>query len=612
MTIFDALGRVKWSLDLAASGGLIIVAGMVAHQPAGTPTGTGIAVAAIPVGYVENTVRRRQEVRRIYSEAIAAALAFKDGSHRGGRLKVTPHYRDWQGLDLDRITVRYPSSVAAHSPKVAADLTAYLTTLIGADLDIVWRYDRRFVTITRAAAVDPRTARLRAIIALAFGADAKVLGDTWDDDELVSFTVTYPATVADSDIAYRTRLDAQVTAKTGRRWTSRWEPDSDRVTYRTRRPMRTYIAHPADALPGSERIPYGEREDGTIATWDLTSMVPHVLVTGATGAGKTQTIGGLAMECAKRSFRVVVIDPKRISLIGLKGWPNVEEYHVDPDGMAEALSDLVDEMMARYERIEKAPPADRPAVRAGLRPIVIVIEELAELIAVLGELHTARGGKGDPPAVVLFRRLARLGREARVHLIAGIQQANGKTMTTEARGNFGLAIAVGRIDEQLRKMVGVTRQGSDLGPDGKSLPGRAIVRDGTTEYEVQVWYTPDPTGDLTHAEEQIIEGLYPTGRRGADRKHLSPAVSSVSSPVSAPGERTAGSPVSNPGEQGAADGRRGGFLPALDPATVDRIHEEWDRGATQRRIAEVVGVSTGAVAKHTRGRPRPAVEEATR
>jgi hypothetical protein len=108
-----------------------------------------------------------------------------------------------------------------------------------------------------------------------------------------------------------------------------------------------------------------------------------------------------------------------------------------------------------------------------------------------------KGGPNKPPGMNAWKSVARLGREARVHLVFGIQQASASFFEgTEARDNFGFRIALGPTTQQSAEMAfGAGWVGRDVPATAK---GRATLTTGDDGRfaEVQTYYSPElrPTG----------------------------------------------------------------------------------------------------------------------
>src|SRR5579883_3509587 len=99
---------------------------------------------------------------------------------------------------------------------------------------------------------------------------------------------------------------------------------------------------------------------------DLCRM-PHLLVAGATGAGKSVCLNAIIsslLVCATPDqVQMLMIDPKRVELTVFNGIPHlIKDVIADPRLAAGALFEMTKEMEARYERLAKASVRDRKSV----------------------------------------------------------------------------------------------------------------------------------------------------------------------------------------------------------------------------------------------------------
>ena len=174
-------------------------------------------------------------------------------------------------------------------------------------------------------------------------------------------------------------------------------------------------AHPKMGLP----VPLGLDSGGEPAIADLTRM-PHVLVAGATGAGKSvcmnALIVGLLMNRTPEQVRMVMIDPKRVELTPYAGIPHLyTEPVVEPDRAIVILRSLVQEMMERFRILESAGVRNISAFNAKssvkMPYLLILVDELADLMLT---------GANDVERLLV--RLAQLGRATGVHLVVATQR----------------------------------------------------------------------------------------------------------------------------------------------------------------------------------------------
>ena len=199
-----------------------------------------------------------------------------------------------------------------------------------------------------------------------------------------------------------------------------------------------------EALPNRGQIPplwmaLGKDITGRPVFGDLCNM-PHLLVAGATGAGKSvclnTIIASLLVTATPDQVQMLMIDPKRVELTVFNGIPHlIKEVITDPRLAAGALFEMTKEMDSRYERFAKAGVrkieeynAKYPDER--LPYVVIVIDELADLMLVA-------------PAKVesTIMRLAQLARATGIHLVVATQRPSVDVITGLIKANIPSRIA---------------------------------------------------------------------------------------------------------------------------------------------------------------------------
>ncbi|MBV9027643.1 MAG: DNA translocase FtsK, partial [Candidatus Eremiobacteraeota bacterium] len=199
-----------------------------------------------------------------------------------------------------------------------------------------------------------------------------------------------------------------------------------------------------DALPNRGQVPplwmaLGKDITGHAVIGDLSTM-PHLLVAGATGAGKSvclnTIIASLLVTATPDQVQMLMIDPKRVELTVFNGIPHlIKEVISDPRLAAGALFEMTKEMESRYERFAKAGVrkieeynAKYPQER--LPYVVIVIDELADLMLIA-------------PAKVetTIMRLAQLARATGIHLVVATQRPSVDVITGLIKANVPSRIA---------------------------------------------------------------------------------------------------------------------------------------------------------------------------
>jgi len=199
-----------------------------------------------------------------------------------------------------------------------------------------------------------------------------------------------------------------------------------------------------DALPNRGQIPplwmaLGKDITGRPVFGDLCNM-PHLLVAGATGAGKSvclnTIIASLLVTATPDQVQMLMIDPKRVELTVFNGIPHlIKEVITDPRLAAGALFEMTKEMDSRYERFAKAGVRKIEEYNAKypgelLPYVVIVIDELADLMLVA-------------PAKVesTIMRLAQLARATGIHLVVATQRPSVDVITGLIKANIPSRIA---------------------------------------------------------------------------------------------------------------------------------------------------------------------------
>ncbi len=201
------------------------------------------------------------------------------------------------------------------------------------------------------------------------------------------------------------------------------------------------LNHPSPLLLG-----IGKDVSGDQVVADLAGM-PHLLIAGATGTGKSVAINALIMSLLMRAtpaeVRLILIDPKRIELNLYNGVPHLYVPVVtEAKEAASALAWAVSEMDARLKRLQKAGARNiaqynallhegkGPEDAAEMPYLVIVIDELADLMMV-----AAREVEDS------ICRLSALARAAGIHLIVATQRPSTDIITGLIKTNITNRIA---------------------------------------------------------------------------------------------------------------------------------------------------------------------------
>ncbi len=192
---------------------------------------------------------------------------------------------------------------------------------------------------------------------------------------------------------------------------------------------------------GGLPIALGRNVQGKPVIIDLTLM-PHVLIAGATGSGKSVCINSviacLLTHFSPQAVRLVLVDPKRVELSGYNDVPHLAFSRVitDPDEVVGVLAVVVAEMERRYRQFERAGARNIAAYNADDRPEgklpywVVIIDELADLMM-------AAPIEVEQQLV----RLAQLARATGIHLVIATQRPSVDVVTGLIKANFPTRIA---------------------------------------------------------------------------------------------------------------------------------------------------------------------------
>ncbi len=185
-------------------------------------------------------------------------------------------------------------------------------------------------------------------------------------------------------------------------------------------------------------IAVGKDVAGNVHIADLPKM-PHLLVAGATGSGKTVCINtiilSLLYQNTPESLRFIMVDPKRVELTLYNGIPHLlTPVITDAGKTVNALKWTIGEMERRFDTLASAGKRDiisyNKTADEKLPYIVFVIDELADLMAMAG---------AEVEAGII--RLAQMARAVGIHLIVATQRPSVEVITGLMKANIPGRIA---------------------------------------------------------------------------------------------------------------------------------------------------------------------------
>lgn len=277
-------------------------------------------------------------------------------------------------------------------------------------------------------------------------------------------------------------------------------------------------------------IAFGRDISGQTIVGNLAKM-PHLLVAGATGSGKSVCINGIITSILYKAkpdeVKFLMVDPKMVELNVYNGIPHLLAPVVtDPRRASLALKKIVVEMEKRYELFSKSGARNVEGYNNMMKEqpelvlpyIVVIVDELADLMMV--------AAKDVEDAIA---RLAQMARAAGIHLIIATQRPSVDVITGVIKANIPSRIAFG-VSSQVDSRTILDMAGAEklLGrgdmlfmPMGASKPIRvqgAFMSDqevesivhyvsGQAEAEYDETLIPE-VDDMTSEPEEVLDELY--------------------------------------------------------------------------------------------------------
>ncbi len=227
-----------------------------------------------------------------------------------------------------------------------------------------------------------------------------------------------------------------------------------------------------DVLPYAQGGPLefaiGRDSEGAPVVADLARM-PHMLVAGTTGSGKSVLINAIIMSLIMRTtpeqVRLILVDPKRVEFSCYAGLPHLYVPVVtEPRQAASALQWAVTEMDRRLKVFERAGArdvkvynkmvadgkfADMENPPSAMPYLVIVIDELSDLMMV--------AGKDVESSIV---RIAQLARAAGIHLVLATQRPSADVVTGLIKSNVDTRVAL-KVSSSIDSRVILDQTGAE-------------------------------------------------------------------------------------------------------------------------------------------------------
>ena len=290
---------------------------------------------------------------------------------------------------------------------------------------------------------------------------------------------------------------------------------------------REFTRHPSSVAFAVGKDIGGNSIVGNIA------KLPHVLIAGTTGSGKSVCTNSLIVSILYKStpdeVRFIMVDPKMVELAPYNGIPHLLIPVVtDPKKAAGALQWAVFEMMKRYKMFSEKGVKDLAGYNAlaevdedvkKLPTVVVVIDELADLMLV--------AAKEVEESIC---RVAQMGRAAGMHLVVATQRPSADVITGLMKANIPSRIAFAVASSMESRIILDTPGAEKLvgkgdmlyAPLGDSKPTRVQGCFITPEeIERVVAFVKDAAGEA-HYDQDVIEKIQQAVDAKSDKGKASP------------------------------------------------------------------------------------------
>lgn len=212
--------------------------------------------------------------------------------------------------------------------------------------------------------------------------------------------------------------------------------------------------------------------------WWEYDRLPHMLIAGGTGSGKTYFILTIIEQLLKTDAKLYILDPKNADLADLSVViPNV--YH-QKDDMINCIESFYYRMLERNEGMKNMPNyrTGKNYAYVGLGPEFLIFDEYVAFMEMLNPKETSL-------VLSKLKQIVMLGRQSGFFLVLACQRPDAKYLGDGIRDQFSFRVALGRMSELgLSMMFGETNKDFFL----KQIKGRGYVDVGTNV--ISEFYTP--------------------------------------------------------------------------------------------------------------------------
>ena len=496
-----------------------------------------VAVAALVIVF---GVRRWMRGRSIDKMIEAVNAVVRAAAPTRDLVRPSRWKGGWIGYPT-RIRVTYPADVVDADPKFLESLVGQVTNRMGIPYRIKKNNSKTCVVTLEldaseeAAPQDRDHSKMESIVqSVVPGMTVKEITRN-AEDEISEIQLRWPPSQTSrvgTKYIQRKLTDA-IQIAVGESFDTEFDFTQERAVSAPLVPLPDVVPHPArnDAEP--MKVAFGQFRDGTPCIWNLDDPLPHVLIVGGTGGGKTVLLlsiltalpNGLRRDAFGQWVRdedaiaaeVWPIDPKRIGLFNLDLIPGAKRAATRESAIVDYILGVKRIMDDRFDYLEE----EGPHLRETLSPLVLVVDEGEEMVDLLNDWWRSGDGKLDwmmrfglekaptgstHPVMIAFGSVLRLGREGRVHVILASQQAASSWLSTSSRSQFAVRIALRNLEQSTSMMT----FGSLAAVSGlENRPGRAWVSVGMgmQPEHAQIYWTPKLAPGINDSDREILHGL---------------------------------------------------------------------------------------------------------
>lgn len=458
----------------------------------------------------------RQRIEKLLTERIATVL----GKDWNKRISIT--------FAKDNTATKVIVIIGA--AMIPSDVTPRLKAVIAETLSGQWKTSTQGTRVTvNRIVVRPDPPRLRDLKAIlcgpkAFTSTAKVFDHhITEDGEVHGFAVKYDEAVASGiALGYRKRdiqrlISERIDPGEGNSLSFDWDTKLrvctvKRSVFKSRidNPLAVPVAYSIeDALRiyHDLEIPVGEDELGNQVKWSPRKL-PHVLLVGQTGTGKSSTGSVLLEDTTLAGFCIIVADFKGdTEYNGWRDWPNVHLVAQDFYSCLRAIAyahEIMDRRRSGVAALAGAPPDNVP--------LLLLVDEFTVCTKNLDPLwrqfrNADKSLPPSPPTIEAVGSIKREGRSLRVHEVDALQRATADNIPREFVFNSPFTIQCGRSDSVTSFNLW---DDSDVGqqvPVG--VPGRALTRGPNGFVQFQGYYVPDPAKATSERDLAALAAMRP-------------------------------------------------------------------------------------------------------